>query len=109
MNGRQVALEHVCTVEALLGGGSGVRTEATDHGALVVGKGVPVLVVLAGKPLSVVLAAGDGAFLRSLILVRQHVRFQVLVDLAAVREGASALLALSLVQFDAGAAGVGVM
>lgn len=95
VNCGEMALEHVGAVEGLLGSGARAGAEATDHGALVMGQGVAVLVVLASKALDVVLAGLDGALLGALRLVGEHVRLEVLEDFAAVGVGASlALLGL---------------
>src|SRR5690606_27781222 len=53
---------------------------------------MPVLVVLAREALDVVLAAPDGALLRPLLLVREHVGRQVLEDPPAVRVRAPAAI-----------------
>lgn len=75
--------EDVRTVEALFRGASRAGAEAAHHSALVVGQGVSVLVVLAGKAFGVVFASGNWALLRALVLVREHVRLEVLEVLAA--------------------------
>jgi hypothetical protein len=71
-------LEHVRTVEALLGRAARAWTETTYHGSLVVRQCVPVLVVLASKAFCVVFASRDGTFLWALVLVCEHVRLEVL-------------------------------
>jgi hypothetical protein len=56
------------------------------------GQGVSVLVVFARKPFVMVFAGDNGAFLRSLGLVGQHMGFEILEDLAAVGMRASTFL-----------------
>jgi hypothetical protein len=73
-----VSLEHICAVEALLSRAAGAWTESADHSSLVVRQGMPVLVILAGEALSVILASRDRTLLRALVLVCEHVRFEVL-------------------------------
>lgn len=92
VDGSQVSLEDICAVERLLSRGARSGTEATDHGALVVGQGVAVLVILASKPLDVVFTRHDGALLGSLSLVSEHVRLEILEGLAALGIGAHVLL-----------------
>lgn len=92
MNCSQVALEDVGTVKGLLRSRAGAWAEAADHCAFVVCEGVTVLVILASKTLCVVLAGLNGALLRTLSLVSEHVSLQVLEGLAAVGIGASLLL-----------------
>lgn len=58
----------------------------------VMGQGVSVLVVFARKSFVVIFAGDDGAFLRSLGLVGQHMRFEILEDLATVGMWASTFL-----------------
>lgn len=69
----QVALEDVGAVKRLFGGRAGAGAETADHGALVMGQGVAVLVVLAREALDVVLAGLDGALFGALGLVGEHV------------------------------------
>ena len=76
-------LEDVGAVEALLRCAARAWAEAAYHGALVVGKSVPVLVVLPCKAFGVVLARRDRALLWSLVLVGEHVCLQVLEVSAA--------------------------
>lgn len=92
MNSGQVSLEYICSVERLFGRRPRARAEAANHGALVVGQCVAVLVVFAGKTLDVVFAGLDGTLLGSLILVSEHVRLEVLEYLAAIGIGAPLLL-----------------
>lgn len=73
-----MSLEHVRTVEALLGRAARAWAEPAYHGSLVVCQCVPVLVVLAREALCVVLASRDRAFLWALVLVCEHVRLKVL-------------------------------
>ena len=96
-----MALEDVGAVEALFRGGAGARAETAYHCALVVGQGVAVLVVLAGKALDVVLAVQDRALLWSLGLVSQHVGFQVFEDSATVGVWAAAFFFGVFVWLDA--------
>jgi hypothetical protein len=92
VNGSQVPLEYIRSVERLLCGRSRARAEATYHGALVMGQGVSVLVVFAGKALDVILAGLDGALLGTFILMREHVCLEILENFAAVGICASLLL-----------------
>lgn len=92
MNCSQVALEDVGTIEGLLRSRAGAWAEAADHCAFVMCEGVTVLVILASKALCVVLAGLNGALLRPLSLVSEHVGLEVLEGLAAVGIGASLLL-----------------
>lgn len=55
-------------------------------------QGVAVLVVLARKTLGVVFARCDWALFRTLGLMRQHVRLEILEHLAALRVWASLFL-----------------
>jgi hypothetical protein len=87
-----VALEDIGTVERLLVGGPRAGTEATHHCSFVVGQGVPVLIVLPREPFDVVVTCLDWALLGTLILMRQHVCFQVFEDLSTVGIGAASLL-----------------
>lgn len=63
-----------------------------DHGALVVGESVAILVVLASKAFDVILACLDRALFRAFVLVSEHVGLEVFEDLAAVGICASLLL-----------------
>lgn len=92
MDCSQVALEDVGTVKGLLRGRAGAWAEAADHCAFVVCESVTVLVILSSKALCVVLAGLNGALLRPLSLVSEHVSLEVLEGLAAVGIGASLLL-----------------
>ena len=56
------------------------------------GEGMPILVVLAGEALDVIVASLNRALLWSLVLVSQHVCFQVFKDLSTLGIGASSLL-----------------
>lgn len=80
-----MSLEDVCTVKALLRGAAGARAETAHHCAFVVCQGVSVLVVFAGEAFGVVLAGRDWALLGSLVLVGEHVRFEVFEVSAACR------------------------
>ena len=64
-----MSLENIGTIEALLRRGSIARTEAAHHGALVMGKSMPVLVILSRESLDVVVTCLNGALLRALILM----------------------------------------
>lgn len=88
----EVSLEDVGAVKRLLGRRPRSGAEATDHVALVVRQGMTVLVILASKPLNVVLASGDGALFRALSLMGEHVGLEILEGLAALGIGASLLL-----------------
>jgi hypothetical protein len=98
VNRCEVTLEHVGAVKALLRSRSASRTEAANHGSLVVSKCVAVLVVLACEALDVVFACGDWAFLGPLVLVCEHVCLQVLEDASAFGKRAKTLLSALVVQ-----------
>lgn len=85
-----MSLEDVCAVEALLRRAARARAERTDHRPLVVRQGVSVLVVFACETFGVVLAGWDGALLWPLVLVSEHVRFEVFEVSAACRVRAEA-------------------
>jgi len=87
-----MSLEDVRTVERLLCCGSGAWAEATDHVALIMSKGVPVLIILSCKTFDVVITIDDWAFLRSFILMREHMRLEILENFAAIQVCATALL-----------------
>lgn len=93
-------LEDVCSVEALLSGRAGARTKTTHHRSLVVSQSVSVLVILTSEALEVVLACDDGAFFRSLRLVRQQVRFQVFEDTTTLGKRAAPFLPALLVNLN---------
>lgn len=65
MEGSQVTLEDICSIEALFGGRARAGAKSADHSTLVMRQSMTVLVVLSCKSLLVVLARHDGAFLRS--------------------------------------------
>ena len=69
MNRGQMTLEDIGAVKALLRGGARAGAKIAHHSALVVGQGVPILVVLACKSFLVILARNDWAFLRPLRLM----------------------------------------
>lgn len=98
MDRGQVALEDVCTIEALLRGGPRSRAEPTDHVSFVMGQSVPVLIVLASEAFLVISAGRNWTFLGSLRLVGKHMRFQVLEGSAAVRMRAASPLFAIIVQ-----------
>lgn len=85
-----MSLEDVCAVEALLRRAARARAERTDHRPLVVRQGVSVLVVFACETFGVVLAGWDGALFWPLVLVSEHVRFEVFEVSAACRVRAEA-------------------
>jgi len=89
-----MSFEHICAVEALLGRAARAWTETADHGSLVVCQSVSVLVVLARKAFSVVLARRDRTLLRALILVCEHVRLEVLEVSATRRVRAETFIGL---------------
>jgi hypothetical protein len=86
-----MSLEHISAVKALLSCGPRARTEAANHGTLIMRQSVSVLVVLASKSLDMVLACLDGALLGSLSLVSEHVGLQILERAATVRDWADTL------------------
>lgn len=55
------------------------------------GQRVPIFIILPGETLDVIIARGDWALLRPLILVGEHMRLQILKQLAAFWVGTSAL------------------
>lgn len=87
-------LEDVCTVETLFGRAARAWAETAHHSALVVSQGVAVLVILPGKALGMILACGNWALLRALILVSEHMCLQVLEVPATSRVWAKALIRL---------------
>jgi len=81
----KVTLEDIGAVEGLLTGSARARAETTNDGSLVVGSDeMSVAVILSGKATLVELASRDGTLLRTLVLVREHVCLQILVQLATV-------------------------
>lgn len=86
-----MSLKNICTIEALLRGGTRAGAEAAHHRALVMGQSVSVLVVLSRKAFVMVLTSDDGALLGSLGLMGQQVSFEILEDLATIRMRASTL------------------
>jgi len=83
VDGSEMTLEDVGTVEGFFGGGAGARTETTDHSPLVMCEGMALTIVLAGESLSVILAADDGALLWSLVLMGEHMSLEVAEFLSA--------------------------
>jgi len=82
---QKVTLEDICTVEGLLTGSARARAETTNNGSLVVSSDeMSIAVILSGKATLVELASRDRTLLRTLVLVREHVCFQVFVKLATV-------------------------
>lgn len=80
----QVTLEDIGPVEALLSRRPRPRAKPAKHGAFVVGKSVSVLVIFPSESFGVVLASDNGALLRSLRLMREHMGLQVFEDPTAV-------------------------
>lgn len=70
-------LEDIGAIEALFAGTTAARAETTDHCAFVVCESMPILVVFPSKALDMVFAGRDRAFLWPLILMREHVCFEV--------------------------------
>lgn len=97
-------LEDIGAVKALLRRRAATWAEAAYHGALIVSKGVPVLVVLPGEALGVVLASGDRALLWALRAVRKHVGLQVLEYASTFWKRALALRHCLVIQVEATAA-----
>lgn len=89
VHGSKVTLEHIGAVEALFGSFTAVGTEAADHGALVVGQGVSVLVVFASETFLVVLARHDRTLFRALGLVCEEMSFEILEEPTTIRVCAS--------------------
>lgn len=83
MDRREMSLEHVCSVEALLRSASTPRTEPTHHCAFVVCQGMPVLVILSREAFDVILAGRDRTLFRPRLLVRKHVCLEILEVTAA--------------------------
>ena len=100
----KMSLEDICAVERLFSRGTRAWAEATHHGALVVSKGMAVLVVLPCEALVVVFASGDGALLGPLVLVGKHVCLQILENATALWERAHALFSGLVVEFVAACA-----
>jgi len=87
-----MSFEHICAVEALLSRAARTWTETTHHSSLVVRQSVSVLVVLSCEALGVVFASRDRTFLRTLILVCEHVRLEIFEVPAARRVWAEAFV-----------------
>ena len=87
-----MSLKNVGAVERFFCRRARPRAESANHGTLVMGEGVSILVVLASEAFDVVVASLNRALLWSLILVSQHVCFQVFEDLSALGISASSLL-----------------
>lgn len=75
VNRSKMPLEDIGAIKALLRRRSRAWAETANHGSLVMRQSVPVFVVLACETLDVVLAGLDGTLLRSLSLMREHMRF----------------------------------
>lgn len=84
-----MSLEDISAIERLLGRRSRAWTETTDHCSFIMSQCMPVFVVLSGKTLDVVVTSLNRAFLWSLVLVGEHMSFQVLEDLSTLRICAS--------------------
>jgi hypothetical protein len=63
MDGGQMSLEDICTVEGLFCRRSGTRAKTAHHGAFVVCESMPVLIVLPTKAFDMIIASLDRAFL----------------------------------------------
>ena len=87
-----MSLEHIRAIEALLGRTARPWTEAADHGSFVMCQGVTILVVFPCKAFGVVFACRDRTFLRTLILVCEHVRLEIFEVPAARRVWAEAFV-----------------
>ena len=92
VDGSEMSFEDVRTIERFLCRRSRTWAETTHHRTFVVSQGMSIFVVFSGKAFDVVVTCLDGAFLWSFILVRKHVRLQVLEDFAALRIRALSLL-----------------
>ena len=79
-----MSFENIRSVEALLHRRARAWTKTAHHSPLVVGQGMPVLVVLARKPFLVVLAIQDRALFRAFRLMGKHVCFQILENSSTV-------------------------
>ena len=78
VDGSQVPFEDVGTIECLFIGRPSIGAKGTHHCALVMRKGMSVLVIFASKALGVVLACLNGAFFGAFFHMRQHVGGKVL-------------------------------
>jgi hypothetical protein len=83
VDGSEMALEDVCAIEGFLGSATRARAETADHVAFVVSEGMALAVVFACETFAVVFAPDDGAFFRTLVLMGEHVSFEVAEFLAA--------------------------
>lgn len=104
VNSCQMPFEDISTIKTFLGCRATTRAEAAYHSALVVSKGVSVLIVLACKALDVILACCDWALFGSLVLVSEHVCLEILENTTAFWEGAHALLARLVIKLEAAVA-----
>ena len=98
-------LEDIGAVEALFRSGPGSRTEAADHGTLVMRQGMSVLVVFPCEALEVIFTGDDGALLWSFRLVREHVGFEITEDTPAIRMGTPMAFSGFIVEFNVPCAG----
>ena len=85
MHRSQMSLEDIGPVEALFGCAATAWTEAAHHCAFVVCQGMSVLVILPSEAFRVILAGWDGTFFRPFVLVREHVRLEILDMTTACR------------------------
>lgn len=101
MDGCQMTLEDICTVETLLRRRARAWAKATHHRTFVMGKSVSILVIFAGKALLVVVARHDGTFLWTFQLVCQHVSLEILEHSSTVSLWASPLFGILLIHLEA--------
>ncbi len=83
MNARKVPFEHICPIEKFCCRRTTGRAEPTDHDALVMREGVPILIIFPCKSFCVIIACLDWTFFHSVVLVCKHVSFQVFEDFSA--------------------------
>jgi hypothetical protein len=81
----KVALEDVCPAKDLFMLRADPGTKWTDHGTSIVGEGMAVLVILPSKSLCMIFTGNNGAFFRTLFLMRKHMCRQVLDNSPAIR------------------------
>ncbi len=97
-----MTLEDVSAIETLLGSRARSRAESAHHVALVMGQGMSILIVLAGKALLVVVACHNRTFFRPFRLMGKHVRLQVLEQPATVNVWTTAPFPTIFVESNAG-------